>query len=211
MVARLKAIQAWDRWRLRRLHARHPGLRVDPGASSNLAAARFDLAPGARLEIARGVVTERLAGRLHFSVAAGARVEIGEGTWLRTEIAEVHLVAFPGARVSIGVEAFLNGCQLSCKSELSLGRRAMVGPASRVYDADQHDLDADHPEVAQPVRIGECTWIASDVTVLRGVTIGAHSIVGTRSLVTRDIPPHTLAYGIPAQPRGAVGDRSECR
>jgi len=51
----------------------------------------------------------------------------------------------------------------------------------------------------------------SDVTILRGVTIGEHSVIGTRSLVTRDIPAHTLAYGQPAKPQGTIGDRSATR
>jgi acetyltransferase-like isoleucine patch superfamily enzyme len=53
--------------------------------------------------------------------------------------------------------------------------------------------------------------VASDVTVMRGVTIGAHAVVGARSLVTRDVPPHTLVYGTPAEPRGTVGDRTNAR
>ena len=59
--------------------------------------------------------------------------------------------------------------------------------------------------------IGDHVWIASDVTVLRGVTIGAHAVIGTRSLVTNDVPPHGLAFGIPARVRGVVGDRSKTR
>ena len=47
------------------------------------------------------------------------------------------------------------------------------------------------------------------VSILRGVQIGAHSVIGARSLVTREIPEHTLAYGIPARPHGSVGDRTE--
>jgi galactoside O-acetyltransferase len=53
--------------------------------------------------------------------------------------------------------------------------------------------------------------VASDVTVLRGVSIGDHSVVGACSLVTRDIPPHRVAFGQPAEPRGEVGDRSNAR
>ncbi|MBW2543039.1 MAG: acyltransferase [Deltaproteobacteria bacterium] len=207
----LKTLQAYDRFRLRRLMARHRGLEIHPAASSNLAAARYDLAAGARLRIGAGVVTERLAGALHFSLGAGAEVSIGEGTWLRTEIAPVHIVAFEGARIELGPESFLNGCQLSAKSELRCGRRAWIGSGSRVFDSDQHDLDSEHPEVTRPVTIGDCVWVAADVTILRGVTIGEHSVIGTRSLVTRDIPPHTLAYGQPARPRGSIGDRSTTR
>ena len=207
----LRVIHALDRVRLAWLRARHPGLDLDPGASSNLAHARYALAPGARLRIAAGVVTERLRGRLHFDLGPGARVEIGEGAWLRTEICEVHVIAFAGARIEIGPEAFLNGCHLSAKRSVVLGRRAWVGLGSRVFDSDQHDLDAARPERVEPVRIGDYAWVASDVTVLRGGTIGAHAIIGTRSLVTSDVPAHGLAFGVPARVRGVVGDRSKAR
>jgi acetyltransferase-like isoleucine patch superfamily enzyme len=113
--------------------------------------------------------------------------------------------------MTLGAEGFFNGCHLSCKCELRTGRRAWIGPGSRVFDSDQHDFDSETPEVSQPVTIGECVWIASDVTVLRGVTIGDHSVIGARSLVTHDIPPHTLAFGQPARPRGEVGDRTHTR
>ena len=72
----LRAIQAWDRLRLWRLAALHPGLEIDSAASSNLAAARYDLALGARLRIGPRVVTERLAGALHFSLGPGAEVVV---------------------------------------------------------------------------------------------------------------------------------------
>ena len=156
-------------------------------------------------------MTERLRGRLHFHLGPGAQVEVGEGTWLRTEICEVHVIAFAGARIEIGPEAFLNGCHLSAKREVVLGRRAWVGPGSRVFDSDQHDLDAARRERVDRVLIGDHAWIASDVTVLRGVTIGPHAIVGTRSLVTGDVPAHGLAFGVPARVRGVVGDRSKAR
>jgi len=207
----LEALRAYDRFRLRRLTARHRGLEIHPSASSNLAAARFELAEGARLKVGAGVVTERLAGALHFSLGRGAEVVVGEGSWLRVDLGPVHLVAFDGARIAIGEGGFLNGCHLSAKRELRLGRRVWIGPGSRIFDSDQHDLDAEHPEVSQAVTIGDCVWVASDVTVLRGVTIGEHSVIGARSLVVDDLPAHSLAFGQPARPRGRVGDRSHTR
>jgi acetyltransferase-like isoleucine patch superfamily enzyme len=208
IVLWLQAIQAFDRLRLQRLAAREPGLDIHPAASTNFAAARYTLGPGAQLRIGPGVVTERVGGAVHFWLAAGARVEVGANTWLRTELAPIRIFAFEGARISIGPDSFLNGCHLSAKSELRLGRQAFVGPGSRVFDADQHALDTEHPELAEPVTIGDCAWIAADVTVLRGVTIGEHSVIGSRSLVTRDVPPHSLAFGVPARTRGPVGDRT---
>lgn len=204
----LKAIRAYDRWRLRSLARRHSGLEIDPSASTNLAAARIELGPGARLRIGPRVVTERVRGGLTILVGEGASVEIGADTWLRTELAPIHLAAFAQARLVIGPQSWLNGCHLSAKQAVTLGRRAWVGPGCRVLDADQHDLDAEHPERRAPVTIGDHVWVTSDVTVLRGVRIGEHSVIGARSLVTEDVPPHSLAFGQPARLRGKVGDRS---
>lgn len=206
---RLKSIQAFDRARLARLHRLHPGLALDPDASTNFASSHFALAPGARLKIGPRVYTERRSHGVHISVAEGAEVEIGADTWLRSDIGPVILFAFPGARVRIGKEGFLNGCHLSAKAGLAIGDRVWIGPGSRVFDADQHDLDAVRKEKIEPVTIGDHCWIASDVTVLRGVEIGEQSVVGTRSLVTRSLPPHTLAVGNPARAQGEVGDRTE--
>lgn len=207
----LKAIQARDRLRLAWLRRRHPGLEIDPAASSNFAVARFLLAPGAKLRIGPRAVTDRVRGALVFLIEAGAEVEIGADTWLRTELEPVRIAAYAGARIATGPECLLNGCHLSAKLELRLGRRVWVGLGSRVFDSDQHDLDAEHPLRSTPVRIGDYAWIAADSSVLRGVAIGEHSIVGARSLVTSDVPPHTLVFGQPARVRGSVGDRSQAR
>ena len=208
VVWRLQAIQRADRRRLRRLMRRHPGLRVAPGASTNFAFASYQLGPGATLRIAAGATTERRRDGIRFDLGPGAQVEVGPDVWLRSDLGPVHVVAFEGARIRIGPEAFLNGCHVSAKRLVVLGRRAFVGPGSRIFDADQHDLDADTRERSAPVEVGDHVWIASDVTVLRGVRIGAHSVVGARSVVTRDLPSHVLAFGAPARPVRPVGDRA---
>lgn len=207
-------MRAWDRWnrvRLAFLRARHRGLEIDPHASSNFSVARYNLAPDSTLRIAAGAVTERIPGRLHFVLYPGALVEIAAGAWLRTEVGDVHIVAFQGARIVLGPECLVNGCHLSAKSELVLERGAMVGPGSRVFDSDQHDLDDVRRERSEPVSIGEHVWIASDCLLLRGARIGGHSVVGAGSIVTGEVPPHTLVYGRPARPHGQVGDRSKAR
>ena len=169
------------------------------------------LEPGARVVFGAGVHADRTPGGVVVIAGRDARIEIGAGTWLRGETEPVRLVAFAGAELVTGPESFLNGCHLSAKRSVRLGRRAWVGLGSRVFDSDQHDFDSEHEEVIAPVEIGDYTWVAADVTVLKGVRIGSHCIVGTRSLVTRDLPDHTLAFGIPATARGKVGDRSKTR
>ena len=207
----LRLVQLWDRLRLARLRALHPGLEFAPGASTNLAAARYVLEPGARVVFGAGVHADRTPGGLVVIAGRGARIEIGAGTWLRGETEPTRIVAFAGAELVLGPDSFLNGCHLSAKRSVRLGRRAWVGLGSRVFDSDQHDYDSEHPELIEPVEIGDHAWVAADVTVLKGVRIGSHCIIGTRSLVTRDVPDHSLAFGSPATVRGTVGDRSKTR
>ena len=149
---RLKSIQAFDRLRLRRWSARTPGLELSAEASTNFSSSHFAIAPGGRLVIGPRVYTERRSQGVHISVAEGASVEIGADTWLRTDLAPVILFAFPGAQIRIGREGFLNGCHLSAKASLEIGDRVWIGPGSRVFDADQHDLDAERAEGVAPVR-----------------------------------------------------------
>ena len=209
LVWLLRLIQAWDRFRLRRLQRRHAGLTIDATASTNLAAAEFHLGVGARLEIGPHVKTDRRPGGVRFHVADGAHVKIGEGAWLRSHVHPTHIAAFPGAVIELGPFSWMNGCHLSAKEHLVVGRETMIGFGSRVFDSDQHDLDDARPEQTAPVTIGDFVWVAADTTVLKGVTIGSQSVVGTRSVVTASIPEHTLAVGIPAKPVGEIGDRSK--
>lgn len=54
-------------------------------------------------------------------------------------------------------------------------------------------------EYAKPITIGNDCWLASSVVVCGGVTIGEGSVIGAGSVVTRDIPPHSLAVGNPCR------------
>ncbi len=112
--------------------------------------------------------------------------------------------------MTIGPDGFLSGCNLSAKVEVALGRKVWVGPGSQIYDAE-HPLDDARPERRAPVRVGDFSWIASAVTVLRGVEIGSHCVIGARSLVSHSIPDHSLAFGTPAEVRGEIGDRTHVR
>jgi len=163
---------------------------------------------GAVLRIGAHVATERTPGRLTLLLGPGAHVEIGERTWLRTELDRIHISVFAGARLVLGPDSWLSGCHLSAKHGIVGGRRTWIGPGCRVIDSDQHDLDAETKERGAPITIGDHVWITSDVTVIRGVRIGSHAVIGARSLVNRDVPDHTLAFGQPAVARGTVGDRS---
>jgi lipopolysaccharide O-acetyltransferase len=86
-----------------------------------------------------------------------------------------------------------------------LGRGVLV--ASQVYITDHdHDFgDLESPPIENgrlvvvPTHIGDYVWLGEGVMVLKGVTIGAHSVVGAGSIVIKDIPPFCVAVGNPAK------------
>lgn len=65
-------------------------------------------------------------------------------------------------------------------------------------DRDFHPLDQGE-EIRRPVHIGKNAWIACQVTILKGVTIGEGAVVAAGSIVTRDVPPYTVVAGNPAK------------
>ena len=70
--------------------------------------------------------------------------------------------------------------------------------------SENHSIDPnlDRPYeklVMEPVKIGDSCWIGEKVVILPGVNIGEHSVIGAASVVTKDIPPYSIAVGNPAR------------
>ena len=116
-----------------------------------------------------------------------------------------QLIARPGATLKIGNNVGISGGSIFCANSISIGDYVLVGANSKIYDTDFHALDymdrrQSKPPKTAPVVIEDDVWLCANVTVLKGVTIGARSIVAAGSVVTRDIPADTIAAGIPAKP-----------
>lgn len=54
-------------------------------------------------------------------------------------------------------------------------------------------------QFSMTVKIGNCVWLGANVVVLPGVTIGDGAVIGAGSIVTKDIPPGVLAFGVPCR------------
>jgi acetyltransferase-like isoleucine patch superfamily enzyme len=85
---------------------------------------------------------------------------------------------------------------------ITIGAQCLIGMNSVIMDCDMHKhaQNGEMPEdIAKKIVINDHCWVGHDVTILKGVTLGEGSIVGARSVVTRDVEPHTMVAGVPAR------------
>ncbi len=94
------------------------------------------------------------------------------------------------------------GVRISAATAITIGDSCMVASSVYITDADWHGLydRTDYIGKTAPICIGNNVWIGDSAIVCKGVTIGDNSIIGAGSVVTRDIPPNTIAAGNPAVP-----------
>lgn len=129
-------------------------------------------------------------GALH--VANEGTVRIGAGVTFVGGMLPSELVAHPGALLEIGDESTFNyGVSLEAHQAIRIGRRCMLASFVRVSDRGRGG--------AAPVTIGDEVWIAHGAIIEPGVSIGAGSVVAAGSVVTRDVPPGSIAAGNPAR------------
>lgn len=103
-----------------------------------------------------------------------------------------------GDDVSInrGVEFYPGVMQ---KARIIIGSGVRIAPNVRLHAAGH---DPDHPgliDSAADINIGDHVWLGAAAIILPGVKVGPHSIVGAGAVVTKDLPDHVIAGGIPAR------------
>jgi acetyltransferase-like isoleucine patch superfamily enzyme len=141
---------------------------------------RIELLSGSVLDIGDGVIVGRNA---HFSVGEHGQLTIGAGTAVQ------DMCRLLG-NVAIG-----KGCIFA--------PNVFVSSGNHTFDALPHlpikEQERVAPARSRPVRLFDDCWLGINVVVTPGVTIGRGCVVGANSVVTRDLPPYSVAAGNPAR------------
>lgn len=107
-----------------------------------------------------------------------------------------------GKGVYIGHEVMFDRVytdQIEIGNHTSIGDRSIITAHANIpSDTPLRNL---YPRKVMPTKIGRYVWIMPNVTVAPGVTIGDYAVIATGSVITKDIPPMTMAAGSPAKPR----------
>jgi acetyltransferase-like isoleucine patch superfamily enzyme len=145
--------------------------------------------------------------------APNARIVIGSNCLMQGHIVAERDESY----VEIADNVFIGGGSvIDCALNVKIERDVLVSYACIIADSDNHSV---YPELRvkdlanwtnnrshdwtytamAPIRICEGAWIGARSIILKGVTIGAGAVVGTGSVVTRDVPARSIVAGNPAR------------
>ncbi|WP_024748138.1 sugar O-acetyltransferase [Levilactobacillus namurensis] len=108
-----------------------------------------------------------------------------------------------GRNISVGDHFYANyDCVILDGAPVTIGNRVLFGPKVGLYTSNHLFAASERPTggcIAKPITVGDNCWLAANVSVTPGVTIGANTIIGAGSVVTHDIPENVIAAGNPCQ------------
>lgn len=139
----------------------------------------------------------------HLQLQAGHRatmkfgkfVWIGDGTKIRCHEGRVEI----GAKTVMGQD-----CTISAYQRVRIGEQCVIADRTMFIDFDHGVVETERPIRSQgiymeDVIVGSNVWIGYGACVLRGVKVGDNSIIGTNSVVTKNVPANAVVGGVPAR------------
>ena len=143
----------------------------------------------------------------------GARITIGDNFYLSSgngvnPIAnnlQADVYVEPGAALTIGNNVGMSSTRLWIHESARIGNNVKIGGCVLITDTDAHPMDymarrsSNEGTKSAPVVIEDDVWVGAHCIILKGVTIGARSIIGAGSVVTKSIPADCVAAGNPCR------------
>jgi acetyltransferase-like isoleucine patch superfamily enzyme len=130
-------------------------------------------------------------------------LEIGDRVRIIAEPLATQIGVGKGGQMTIGERTFINyGCSISASQLVRIGPRCNIGSHTILMDNDFHSVEPERRDElppSAPIILEENVWVGVRAVILRGVTIGAGSVIAAGSVVSKDVAPRSLVGGIPAK------------
>ena len=115
-------------------------------------------------------------------------------------------IAIDGSRIVIGNNVGISGATINAANCVTIEDNVAIGSGCLITDTDSHPIeysaritDDNSKTKTAPIHIKEGAFIGARCIVMKGVTIGTHSVIGAGSVVTKSIPDNCIACGNPAK------------
>jgi len=158
----------------------------------------------------------KTGGIPYVSVAIGGSFSIGKNLSMNNGIEGNPIGSYnrctffvdKGAILKIGSNLGISQAAIICHLSIEIGNNVKIGGGARIFDTDFHAIDPElriNPKTdfankrKLPVVIEDNVFIGANSTILKGVTIGRNSIIGSGSVVTKNVPSNEIWAGNPAR------------
>jgi acetyltransferase-like isoleucine patch superfamily enzyme len=138
---------------------------------------------------------------LEIEIGASARVDFGRFVWIgdRTKVRCHEGLVEIGQKTVLGQE-----CTITAYQHIRIGEQCVIADKAMFIDFDHGVVEVERPIRLQgiykrDVEVGSNVWIGYGACILRGVRVGDNSVIGTNSVVTKDVPANAVVGGIPAR------------
>lgn len=153
-------------------------------------------------------------GKLYINLFKTAKVVIGDNLYISSGCGinalcankRGMIYATEGASIVIGNNVGMSSPVLWAHSQITIGNFVKIGGNCILIDTDAHNMDyiirrGQYTDwgIAKPIVIEDDVFIGTNCIILKGVTIGARSIIAAGSVVTKNIPADCVAAGNPAK------------
>ncbi len=138
---------------------------------------------------------------LEIEIAPKGRVKFGRFVWIgdRTKVRCHEGLVEIGSKTVMGQE-----CTITAYQHIRIGEQCVIADKAMFIDFDHGVVEVERPIRRQgiykrDVEVGSNVWIGYGACILRGVRVGDNAVIGTNSVVTKDVPANAVVGGIPAR------------
>jgi acetyltransferase-like isoleucine patch superfamily enzyme len=205
--------QRFNRWKEAIVTALVAGVPLPPGRILRRILYRWlckrigpsvDIEPGVKLMNAQGIeLGEQVILRSQVWLRNYGQSRMRIGDWVQLDRG-VDIKAHHQADIEIGEHSYIGPYTCLSGDSIKIGKNCLIASHSAIYANNHIFADPSRPICTQGnsyqgIVIEDDCWLGSGVRVVDGVTIGQGSVIGAGAVVTKSIPPYSIAVGVPAK------------